>query len=1133
MSTTLDLIGNAVREQKPLVLLLGQNAWSYTGSIDSVLENALIRLGTSEKRDLGWRAILDGTKLTSDFYEWLAERFERRVHPASLELLGYIPWSAIFTSSLDVRLNKLFSGNGREPELILTNDEFPRAVRSRARPPIYHLFSRAGILDPTALPPGDGTELRARRMQHTVQLLNRVLQTATAVGYVLVDGYKPSKDWLTIDDVLGTLANANVGQVLWFGGMPQLAGDDHTDFEAAVRNGQIIVDNSSLSSVIAEMRATGRLTDIALPESDDVGVVTFGPRNRLETSPELRLKVEAVASIVDDSWTGFLPPLGSDSEYSMFRRFHGHLEGPRLLVEGVLRGFAIERDFEELLAEKVRSAVSNHSSVDGPIIVKGQSGTGKSVAMARVVGNVRGEKNTAVLYSIGRVPQSEEVSSFCEAAEEAGARCTLLVCDANRDVDLYYDLLMGLRSRGRRVVVLGSHYLTPENSDPAWATSVDAPVNLTGSERDRLANLLSLYFEKPAPGLLDENNILGFLYRSLPPSRPRLSVGLGDEAIANERTLREIGRQQIPIIPLSALHQELIRTGLVEPADSIFSPEHADILSGSEDAASKIIDFVMVAGRLDCPVPLNLLLRAATQQAKNFDLALLGDFFGKLGLFRWEHANNEGNELLVAPRLPLEAQLICRRRLGSEDAEARVLLELIGAVRFGIERDEERNFLLNVLQQIAPDGQRNGRYRNHFADIAKELTKIRQTHNVVDARLMLQESAFRRAAIRVNAVGDEERLPLLEEARDTVQEALDQIAKGNLQAHRRTRQNLLVERAALYGFLSTDRARRKESEVEIWSSYQAARSAVRQAATATESYYPLDVGLWTPADLLDIADLTSWRKGELVADIYATLDQVEPESLRPTLRNGFDERRMKIGMTLGNHQLTEEAYLDLEERGSTAGYYLRARDYAPILSPDVIEVNDSQELAKAKQAARFLSEYFQRIETDVRCLFLLLECRWISEMGRRPFRGERQPLPNEDRTIRELLELVRALNKASGESSRHGTRYLEAVLSWLAREYEQSRRMFSQLADDTDFENPSRVVKRNLITEPDFTPRQFEGRVERPRGDNDWDIRVDGIQQLVRLRGRDFPNDPITYGRTIKGFAIGFNFIGPIVDALR
>ena len=63
-------------------------------------------------------------------------------------------------------------------------------------------------------------------------------------------------------------------------------------------------------------------------------------------TPEERLRVEAVASVVDDAWTAFLPPLGPDAEYVAFRRFHGDLGGNRLLVEGGRRGFAIERDFE-------------------------------------------------------------------------------------------------------------------------------------------------------------------------------------------------------------------------------------------------------------------------------------------------------------------------------------------------------------------------------------------------------------------------------------------------------------------------------------------------------------------------------------------------------------------------------------------------------------------------------------------------------------------------------------------------------------------------------------------------------------------------------------------------------------------
>ena len=1133
MTDVLDLVSQAICGETPLVLLLGQHAWAAEGGTDTVLEIALHRQGKAPNDTRAWRALLDTPSMTEDSQEWLAERFERRVQPKAIEALGELPWSAVFTSSLDSTLHRLFSGNGREPETILTSNEFPKAVRSRARPPIYYLFSRAGAHDPVAWTPRNPAELNARRINHAVPMLNRLAETVTPVGYVFVEGYRPGSDWLRIEDLLGTITARGVGRILWFGGNPQIQGDDEIEFHSAVMRGQITIVDASLSSCISDLQVIGRLADITPPTSDDVGTVSLAGRKRLETSPELRLRVEAAASVVDDSWTAFLQPMGPDSDYSLFRRFHGRMEGPRLLVEGVRRSYAIEREFETSLLETVRNAVANHSTLDGPIMVSGQSSTGKSIALARIVARIREEQGAAVLYAVGHIPQAEDVSSFCQTAEEAGARATLIVSDSNRDVDLYFDLFRGLRSRGRRVVVLGSQYLAPDGGENVWKWSVEAPVVLSQSEQEGMADLLAQYVSRPDPSLISDNNMLTFVYRFLPASRPRISRGLGDEAVANEQVLRELGKQSLPVLPISRLHSELIRTGFFEDYRPVFNEEQHQILLNRQDAASAVIDLVMVAGQLDCPVPLNLLIRAATNGSQDIDLVSLSDLFGKLGLFRWDQRDRDGNQLLVGPRLVLEAQLICRRRLGSPEEEANRLVRLMGAVRSGVEREEERRFLLNLLQQLNPDGQRNNRYRPQFALFARELTRIRRQHNVLDARLMLQESAFRRAAVRTNTVPDNDILPLLEEARDAIQEALDRIDTGSLQAPRRTKHNLLVERAALYGFLSRDRARRQAPPADIWSSYQAARTAVKQAATATESYYPLDVGLWTPADLLDTANLLEWHKGELIADIYSTLDQVERDALLPGQRNNFDARQMKIGTTLNNRQLTEDAYKELQKNGSTAGFYLRARHYAPSLPPDAVEINEESDIDKAKSAASYLEQQYLKIKDDPRCLYLLLECRWIASMRRRPLRGERQPLPWEGRVISEFLDLVKALNKAAGDSSRHGLRYLEAVLTWLAGDHVQAKELFHQLDTETDFEIQGRVIKRHLVTDSGLAPRHFQGRIERRRGEHDWEIRVEGLAQLVRLRGRDFPHDQVAYGRTIRDFGIAFNFIGPIADPLR
>ena len=526
-----DLLVAAVEKQRPIVLVLGQDAWTEHGQEDAVLAKALEKLGRSGEARRGWPGVLGTTPMPPWFYDWLAERFERRVHPAWLTLLGELPWSAVFTSALDPTLKALLEGQGREPEVVLTGSETPRAVRSRARPSLYYLFGRAGTFDPQARPPADRTELNTRRIGHALPILGRVLDTATRLGLVLVDGFVSGHDWLRIEDMLGAMGRAAPGQVLWFGGRPALSDDDAADFDAAVASGRILVERERLGTVVAELRALGQLVDLTTPEFEEAGVVSFKGGGRLETTPEERLRVEAVASIVDDAWTAFLSPLGLDAEYAAFRRFHGDLEGPRLLVEGVRRGFAIERDFEQDLLRQVTKGLTDHTSIDVPIIVHGQSGTGKSLALARIVARMREEKTAAVLYAIGRVPQSHDVSSFCEAAEKAGAGVTLIVCDANRDIDRYRDLLMGLRSLGRRVVVLGSRYRVAVSTGRRSHSSIEAPTELSPKDQNKLAGLLARYLtEQPNRKVIVDAHVLAFLYRFLPASRPRIASGRGSQS---------------------------------------------------------------------------------------------------------------------------------------------------------------------------------------------------------------------------------------------------------------------------------------------------------------------------------------------------------------------------------------------------------------------------------------------------------------------------------------------------------------------------------------------------------------------------------------------------------------------------
>jgi hypothetical protein len=179
---------SALRERRPLVLFLGQDAWGSPSRPDPILVMALDRLGRPQDAEKGWPALLTSRPLPDNYFEWLAERFSRRPQAIWLETLARLPWSAIFTSSIDSEINSVLRSHSREPQVILTANEIPVASRSTSRTPIYYLYGRAGLDDQQATPPKNSSQLRQRTVLQAIPMLNRLPVSATPIGLVIIDG---------------------------------------------------------------------------------------------------------------------------------------------------------------------------------------------------------------------------------------------------------------------------------------------------------------------------------------------------------------------------------------------------------------------------------------------------------------------------------------------------------------------------------------------------------------------------------------------------------------------------------------------------------------------------------------------------------------------------------------------------------------------------------------------------------------------------------------------------------------------------------------------------------------------------------------------------------------------------------
>jgi hypothetical protein len=1128
------ILGEALRTGIPVAAFLGQmTGWSDTHD-DPVLQVALKK---ASRHGNDWKSLLSREPLPQGFYEWLGERFLNRAPSNELLSTADAVFSAIYTSSIDPGLLNLFTTGGRQPEAVLIGDPPPPVLRSRRRIPIYYLFGRAGAGISDFVPPPTNQSLSQRRLRHASAMLKTLNETATPLGLIVVDGYDPSHDWLRAEDLLAVLGTAPIRGVLWCGKESEFSADDAETYQSLINQGVIVREERSLARVLAILRASGE--DRWQERWDEPGIISFSDGKQLITTARLRLSTQATAAIVDDAWLGFLPPLFNEAERTASSAFHAVPAGPLGLIEGLRRNFAVVRDFETQLQERVNRAIAQHHQEKGAIVLHGQSGVGKTIALGRLALTIRENRSAAVLFAYNRLPQALDVADFLAEVDKIGG-VTVLIADSTSSFQRYDDLLQAFRSRGHRVVVVGSSYRLDSPPQSTRGRFLEAPAELSRSESEALVDLsqrLGSGDRSRFANVAKQPHALARFFWELPSSRTHLSEGLGKEARTAEATLRTRGASKRPIQVIGNLGLALISAGYSQPSTPLIAD--GEITEpGSGSAAGRVIDFVMAASRLYKWVPVNLLLRAVLSEGlaerSSNNIELVRELFEGQDIFRWRFADDQGEELLVGARLQIEAELVCNRRLGGPIGEAARLVELIRcAVRAGAEDNEETKFLIDLVYALGPDGPFGERYRDSYAEIARTLTSLRKRHGVLNARLILQEATLRRHHVRTHSLDADQKATLLDEARSAVDEALqalEQSSARRLYASRRTRDNLWVERAATYGFLATDSARRGARNQEIWSSYRAAREAVRIATGRVDTYFPLDIGLWLPADILrEAGNLGSSEKLELEADIRSTLDLIEPESLDSTQLEIFQRQRFRVGEVLADKPLAEEAFAALEAAGSTAGYYLRARALAP-QRPGTGEIANPEAQRTAKIAASYLWSVYDHISADSRCLTLLLACEWVAVTARWLFRGQRQALPvqTEDRLrIRSIL--LDLLSSAPNEvQARY--RYLDAVLNWLSTDETGARESFRALAAETEYVERGRVINRHTITDGSGQPILYDGVVERQLGNARWSVFIDNLSRRVDLVESEQEKANVAIGRTLRGFAISFNYLGPIVD---
>lgn len=1125
------LLSNTLKDDLPLVLFMGQDYLSNEGEYDVTLKLLLKRLGQDKK--LNWSDVLKSDTLRKDDLEWLTERFIHQSLSESTIENFTIPWSAVFTTSIDPRIAKQMQTLGRQPETIVIKDTNPQKTRSKYNPPIYYLFSK--VDEDMYTIPLNTISLLKRKKQHTDKMLTKLTDTVTSLGLLVLEGFSVN-DSLEIDEFLASIPEESGFKILWCGLKEK---PDSAFFDEYTKKGLISYDERSLIEIINDLKSKLLLPDQRTIINDDVGILTIEKEKFLNISPSLRLRVETSAFIIDDSWTDYVE-MPNNSE-DAFRKFHGNNNSLRKQFNGIELGYAIKREFEEKLTHKVISKLKKGTTKDRVFILHGQTSTGKSTALLRLALKLRKENDfkPPVLYAINKIPNLIEIDTFCSEVEKQSNATTVIICDANTPATYYYDLANGLHSRGRKALIIGTSYFLGKSKNLGY---IEAPSEVTQKEQSDIKSLINNYMSNPKvnDSFLNNKNILAMLYRLLNVSRPSILDGLSSETKATELMLRERS-SKIPVSKKinTKLSEQLINAGLCDKNElTIFDILKTDENNDNETITTmgKLIDYVMAVGHLNCFIPINLLIRTLISNNNTLSLDQLYYIFKDIDLFRWHYDDDEETELFIGPRIQLEAELICRRRLADKDEELECFLDLIENVRTDtVGKNAEQEFLSKLLIQLDKEGMYNDKYAYGYLKIAETLTKLRLDTKMEEPSFMLRESSFRRAYLRdldSNSIpiSDVDRNKILNDARQSVEYALDIFQNKNKK--NKTYDFLLVERASIYGYLAVAISKQDTADInEIWSNYEASKIAVNNALLTFSSYFPVDVALWTSMDILKNTTLSDTKTAELHANIFYMLDQVDKSSLPPSQLTNFEKQRMRVANVIGNKQMEQDALKSLEEINPAVAFYLQARNICPEIFEIQNVVYDNNIIEKAKEAYALLEKNKTRIQHDERCIILTIEYLWIITTKRRLFRNERQPIPVDNKIFLNTLQsLLIDLQDATSNHMRNVFRYLEAVVLWLNGDEVYASDIWNNLEKETEYEDATRIIKRLFISENNLNPKVFSGRLKRKISGNRWIANITELRQEVIIMENDFQNYNFEPGKEINNFAVSFNYLGPIAD---
>ena len=1028
---------------------------------------------------------------------------------SAAELLGdsLIPsyrWSGVYTA----QTAKAVADNLRTDWRTVTSVGAMSAVPSRNQSDLQVCYLFGGLHLPVEDQPAtDALEEADSRLRALQELSRLAGETVTPRGSVVIDGWQPG-DPLVPSDLVPALRALGPGQAQLFSAG---AWADDPYVASLAKAGKLELHDESLSSALKELSESGavKLNEPAPGGQSPQHVIALGDgfvAIDIHTWNQIRRSARPVDLEL------LTPPVFSSkaARYQEFRNFTGAPEGtPRW--RGIAAGMSVTRHFQSDVEAKVAELLRGRD-LPNPIVVSGQTATGKSVALAAIAVTLARAGDFAVLHQSRRSvrPSFDDVDMYAAWAEDRGAKATILIWDGMVHPGEYEALARQLRNRGRKVLIVGSAYVTDADSSHV----INAPAELSQDEAAQLLGLLNSFgVEVAAPKAALDASFLAFLYYTLPETESALRQGLAHEMRSAEKGMaklvRERGLEATPADRITAMAAALQAAGFA--LDDLLIEEGNDarplseLSFGERSPIQRVTTLVLVAGRHGVPVPIDLALRILGREGSQS----IRDALHAFDIIR--EVDDDSGDYSLTARSHLEAELLAQHEIPLE-VEIEVVTEAIRNVRvlegFTSGADEVQ-FVVSLLERIGPNSN-NPRYRPYFMEVAEAMRDRREAVGRPHPRLVLQESTFARAFVYWQQDAKQgtstDRIASLEHNRDLLDDVLaDTGLRGMM------RLSLTVELAATLGAIMHEI--QKDSSADRTSNLASRLDDILQAvldarAIDPGNLRPVDVLAWSTRDAILTEALSPQERLDRLANAVATLESIDRGTLSDKQLAQLDRRGVELNRLLGKDDALWENLRSLEVNKDPAATYFLAK----------FEAEGGP--AGQRAALKRLCSAPIATQNDWRCAQLLLELTWQDVTGHRLLRGERLPIHLSESALNTLLRWTTALSDAD-LPDRYKLLFVQAVANFALGNYADAASIFREV------ENLTRQLARRIHTalvlaNEDGEPDVFTGRIEWVEGR--WGkVRVEELATSVWFEPRLFSaSQELARNQQLPAFIIGF-----------